>query len=69
MIEGAARVLTEMRPTVFCELNDVLLRHSGSSSEELLDGFARVGYTLAGPVGRRHRSLEGRCVDVVLEPR
>jgi FkbM family methyltransferase len=68
VIDGAAGVLTEMRPVVVCELNEFLLRRAGTSSEALLARFADLGYASTRHLGRRRQSLM-RSVDVVLEQR
>jgi hypothetical protein len=51
-----------MRPVVFCEFNDILLRDAGSSSQQLLKMFEALGYS---PVTGLP-PLEGKVVDVLL---
>jgi FkbM family methyltransferase len=62
---GAERTLREMRPLVFCELNDILLREAGSSSAALLRQFASLGYAPVRPLP----PLEGRVLDALLAAR
>ena len=61
VLNGASRVLLE-RPMIYCEFNDIVLRDSGSSAEQLLEHFARLGY---GPRGR----LDGSVADVLMIPK
>ena len=68
VVDGAERVLREMRPVVLCELNDILLDHAGTSSRALLDQFAELGYALVSPMGRRPRKIAGCTTDAVLTP-
>jgi FkbM family methyltransferase len=68
VLAGAFRVLKEMRPVVLCEFNDYLLQAAGTSSDALLSRFAEWGYVLGGQWGRKHRSLGGHTVDIVLTP-
>jgi hypothetical protein len=66
VVEGAERVLREMRPVVLCELNDILLDQAGTSSRALLDQFAELGYGPVSAVGRRPRTIAGCTTDAVL---
>ena len=59
---GAERTLREMKPLVYCELNDILLRGAGSSSDDLLRQFVALGYTAAQTLP----PLDGQVVDVLL---
>jgi FkbM family methyltransferase len=61
-IAGAERTLRELKPLVLCEFNDILLRDAGSSSKQLLELFARVGYTPVAAPG----DLTNRVADLVL---
>jgi hypothetical protein len=63
VLAGATETLSTLRPLVLCEFNDVLLRQAGTSSDELLQRFAALGYA---PVGRRPATLAGRNVDLLL---
>jgi len=45
VLDGAERIMTSDRPLVFCEFNDSHLRDAGSSSDELLSKFKRLGYS------------------------
>ena len=62
---GAERTLREMKPLVYCEFNDILLRGAGSSSDDLLRRFAALGYTPAQALP----PLDGQVVDVLLAAR
>ncbi len=59
---GAERTLREMKPLVYCELNDILLRDAGSSSNDLLRRFDALGYSPAQALP----PLDGGVVDVLL---
>jgi len=59
---GAERTLREMKPLVYCELNDILLRDAGSSSANLLRQFAALGYRPANPLP----PLDGQVLDLLL---
>ncbi len=59
---GAERTLREMKPLVYCEFNDILLRGAGSSSDDLLRRFATLDYAPAQALP----PLDGRVVDVLL---
>ena len=66
VIRGAMTTLTQMRPIIICEFNDVLLRDRGASSAALLEQFNQAGYR---PVDTCCViELEGRCVNIVLAP-
>lgn len=65
VLAGAERTLREMKPLVFCEFNDILLRDAGSSSAELLRQFSALGYTPA----HRLPPLDSQVVDILLEAR
>lgn len=62
ILAGATGTLSSLRPLVLCEFNDILLRQAGTSSVELLDRFASIGYA---PEHRPSR-LAGRNVDLLL---
>jgi FkbM family methyltransferase len=62
VIAGAERTLREMKPLLYCEFNDILLRDAGSSADQLLQTLAQLGYR---PVGSPP-SLTGRVVDLLL---
>jgi len=62
VLRGAERTLREMKPLVYCELNDVLLRDAGSSSGDLLRQFAALGYRPANPLP----PLDGQVLDALL---
>jgi len=63
VIEGARRLLTEHRPAVLCEFNDVVLRDIGSSADDLLARFAEVGYR---PTPDSPQPTQGGVIDVLL---
>lgn len=68
VLEGARQTIVKLKPPVFCEFNDVLLRDAGSSSSQLLDVFGDLGYQ---PVPRRadvRKTLTGRVRDLLLMP-
>jgi FkbM family methyltransferase len=44
VIDGASRIVTNDRPIIYCEFNDIVLKDAGSSSEELLGKFESLGY-------------------------
>jgi FkbM family methyltransferase len=44
VLDGAEKTLREMRPAVFAEFNDRLLKSAGSSANDLLDRFTKLGY-------------------------
>ena len=64
VMAGAGRTLREMRPLVYCEFNDILLRDAGSSSPDLLRRFRALGYECRGPLPQ----LKGTVVDLLLHP-
>lgn len=68
VLDGARQTLLNLKPPVFCEFNDGLLRDAGLSSDQLLDMFADLGYQ---PVSRRadvRKTLPGRVRDLLLMP-
>lgn len=66
VVEGAAAVLSDHRPAVYCEFNDILLRDRGRSSAELLALFADLGYQ---PVdGQSASNLRNRVENLLLQP-
>ena len=65
VLAGAERTLREMKPLVFCELNDILLREAGASSTDLLRQFATLGYIPAQTLP----PLDGQVIDVLLAAR
>jgi FkbM family methyltransferase len=62
VLAGATETLSTLRPLVLCEFNDILLQQAGTSSAELLERFAALGYA---PTTRPTR-LAGRNVDLLL---
>lgn len=66
VLQGSIETLSVLRPLVLCEFNDVLLRQAGTSSSELLETFASMGYGPTAPLERRSSSLDGRNVDLLL---
>jgi FkbM family methyltransferase len=62
VLDGAGRTLREMKPLVYCEFNDILLRDAGSSSAQLLEKFAGFGYAPLEPPP----DFDGRVVDLLL---
>lgn len=66
VLKGAERTLRELRPVVFCEFNDILLRDAGSSAEMLLQDFARLGYYPVSGLKAEAERMHGRIRDVVL---
>ncbi len=66
VMAGAAETLSTLRPLVLCEFNDILLRQAGTSSAELLERFAALGYAPTAPLDRRSARLAGRNVDLLL---
>lgn len=66
VLAGATETLSTLRPLVLCEFNDVLLRQAGTSSAELLQRFAALGYAPVTPLERRPTTLAGRNVDLLL---
>ena len=67
LVAGATSTLSRRRPLVLCEFHDPLLRAAGASSQRLLAQFEACGYRPRAR-GRLPRSLEGRVVDLLLEP-
>jgi methyltransferase FkbM-like protein len=68
LLAGAEVTLSAHRPLVICEFHDPLLRAAGSSSEDLLASFARLGYRPRAPFARPRGGLEGRVCDLLLVP-
>lgn len=68
MLSGAQETLESHRPFVVCEFHDPLLRAAGTSSDELLEAFAGLGYAPRPPFGRPRGALEGKVVDMLLAP-
>jgi FkbM family methyltransferase len=66
VLEGSVETLTDLRPLVLCEFNDVLLRQAGTSSSNLLEAFRALGYAPSTPLERRRSSLDGRNLDLLL---
>ena len=62
VLKGGERTLREMNPLVFCEFNDILLQDAGSSSVQLLEQFARLGYSPLSTLPE----LTGRVVDLLM---
>jgi FkbM family methyltransferase len=48
ILRGAQELLTNLRPILILELNDVVLRQAGSSARELSDKLHRSSYELIG---------------------
>jgi len=69
VLKGAQRMLEEMRPLVFCEFNDILLRDAGYSAEELLVAFEALRYRPADGFSEQAKKLSGAVVDLLLESR
>jgi FkbM family methyltransferase len=68
VLDGATRILTNDRPLVFCEFNDIILRDAGSSAEALLRKFASLGYAPAPEYVRHAMHLSNAVTDVLLVP-
>lgn len=69
LLEGAAATLTgRFKPLVVCEFHDPLLHTAGSSSQDLLERFATLGYAPRPPFDRPARRLDGRVCDLLLGP-
>lgn len=66
VLAGATETLSTLRPLVLCEFNDILLHQAGTSSTELLQRFAGLGYAPVTPLERRPPKLAGRNVDLLL---
>lgn len=66
VLQGAASMLTEHRPLVFCEFNDILLRDRGRSSADLLALFADLGYRPAEDDAVMTDRLADRVVNLLL---
>ena len=68
VLDGAAGVLEQDRPLVYCEFNDVLLRDRARSSIELLERFDAAGYRPMNGVPSPE-DLHHRVVNLLLGPR
>lgn len=66
VLAGATKTLSTLRPLVLCEFNDVLLQQAGTSSAELLQRFAGLGYTPVPTLERPPTRIAGRNVDLLL---
>lgn len=69
VLAGAKRTLTEMRPLVLCEFNDIVLRDAGSSANELMAAFAGLGYSAEPGWLPPGGDLTGAVQDVLLTAR
>ena len=69
VLEGAEVTLRRFRPLVYCEFNDIILGDAGSSSAELLQAFADLGYSVSPAWRAKSARLAGRNVDLLLTPR
>ncbi|MDQ2912364.1 MAG: FkbM family methyltransferase [Chloroflexota bacterium] len=65
VLRGATETLRRYRPLILCEFNDVLLRDAGTSSVQLLELFATLGYRPSRPISPI--TLDGQLLDIVLE--
>ncbi len=45
VLDGARRVLKKYKPTVLCEVSDLMLKEMGSSWEEVVESMAKLGYS------------------------
>lgn len=63
VLAGARETLAAHRPRLYVEFNDEILRDAGSSSQELLERCAAMGYRPASVP-----ELTGRVTDLLLEP-
>ena len=66
VLAGAETTIRRFRPMIFCEFNDLILRDAGSSSHELLEAFAGLGYQVAPRWRRAGSTLAGRNVDLLM---
>jgi hypothetical protein len=66
VLQGARHLLSEMRPLVLCEFNDIVLRDAGSSASELLDLFGRLGYEAVPGWLPASGNLTGVVLDVLM---
>ena len=66
VLAGAEQTLRRFRPLVYCEFNDIIQRDAGTSSAELLEAFAELGYAVAPAWRRRSARLAGRNLDLLL---
>lgn len=64
VVRGGSNVLSEDRPLVYSEFNDIVLRDAGSSSADLLRVFAEFGYKPCG--GDDPADLDGKVANVLL---
>lgn len=67
VVRGGKKVLSEDRPLVYSEFNDIVLRDAGSSSADLLRTFAEFGYEPCG--GDNPADLDGKVANVLLRHR
>lgn len=68
-IKGAERVLADDAPLIYCEFNDVLLKDAGSSSIELAEQLASLGYQPVAEDQPLLEKLDGGLIDILLESR
>ena len=68
VLAGALDTLARLKPMLYVEFNDPILRDAGTSSIELLDRFAEVGYGVAADFVRASRRLDRNVVDLLLLP-
>lgn len=66
VLAGATETLAKLRPLVLCEFNDILLQQAGTSSAELLQQFAGLGYAPVTTLERPPTNMAGRNVDLLL---
>lgn len=69
VLTGAERLLADHRPAIYCEFNDIVLRDSGSSADELLARFADAGYEIAAANRYEPGSLKDAVTDLLMLPR
>src|ERR1700682_5458262 len=65
---GARRTLSDMRPYVLCEFNDIILRDAGSSAEALMEVFEQIGYGPSPTFRSQARDLQGQVADILMVP-
>lgn len=68
VLSGALETLDRLKPMLYVEFNDQILRDAGSSSGELLGQFYDAGYTVAAECARLSQRLDLRVVDLLLTP-
>jgi hypothetical protein len=68
VLAGARETLARLRPLLYVEFNDEILRDAGSSSVQLLQLFKGAGYRVANEAAASEERLRIRVVDLLLEP-